>query len=77
MNTGARVVGRTKTQKKNDSIARYKWLKVVFGEIDSLKLKQAELEKKQDKLRKTVNYISDELQKIKEGEQDERKGKEN
>jgi predicted nucleic acid-binding Zn-ribbon protein len=50
---------RTKTQKKNDSIARYKWLKVVLAEIDECKSRI-------DKLEKTTNYLSDELQKLQE-----------
>lgn len=62
------IVGRTPTQKKNDNIARYKWLKVVFLEIDSLKAEVDSLKNQVGKLEKTVKYLSDELQNIKEGE---------
>ena len=58
-------MGRTKTQKKNDSIARYKWLKVVFLEIDSLKVEVASLKNRLDKAEKTVRYLSDEMESIK------------
>ncbi len=61
-------MGRTPTQKKNDSIARYKWLKVVFLEIDSLKVEIASINNRLDKIEKTERYISDSIQSMKEGE---------
>jgi predicted RNase H-like nuclease (RuvC/YqgF family) len=63
---GKNVEKRTKTQKKNDSIARYKWLKVVFSEIDHVKARVDELEK-------TVKYLRYELDNLKEGEKSERR----
>lgn len=63
-----RTVVRTKTQKKDDSRARYKWLKVVFLEIDECKVKIENLEKELRDLKETENYLSDEIKSIKEGE---------
>jgi hypothetical protein len=68
LNTAAKSVSRTKTQKKNDSIARYKWLKVVFFEIDACKARIDELEK-------TVKYLRYRAD-VEDGEKNERKGKE-
>lgn len=57
-------MGKTKTQRKNDNIAHYKWLKVVFGEIDKVKYRMDKMEHEITKLKKTEKYLSDELYKL-------------
>jgi hypothetical protein len=62
MNTVVKVGSQTrKTPYKKTKKAEYAWLEQVFLEIDRLKAEVA-------KLKKTQKYLSDEIQKIKEGE---------